>query len=163
MRALSLEQQKLQRLFASAWLSKWYFFWYIPSLFFWRAKIESLDSEKCLVSVPFNHWNKNPFRSIYFGTLAGAAELSTGALCLLAAHKQDISFLVTQIQGNFFKKATGRTTFHCLEGDKVFNAIEKAIESGEAQTVDLQATGYSSDGQQIAVFVITWSMKIRGK
>ena len=57
----------------------------LPLAFLTGLKIEKLKGEKCITSVRLKYLNKNPFRSTYFAVLSMAAELSTGAIALLAA------------------------------------------------------------------------------
>ena len=58
---------------------------------------------------------------MYFAVQAMAAELTTGALVMMQIKKsgKKISMLVANNNGNFTKKATGRITFTCLDGDKI--------------------------------------------
>ena len=78
-------------------------FWFamlvkLPSAVFWRLKVKKLDPSSCEVTIPYFWRTQNPFKSIYFAALAGAAELSTGALCQLAiAGKGSFSMLVVDL------------------------------------------------------------------
>ncbi|MEQ9305850.1 MAG: thioesterase, partial [Marinoscillum sp.] len=60
-------------------------------------------------------------------------------------------------------KATGRVFFQCNEGIKAFEAVEKAIETGEAQTATFHTTGKMEDGTIVSEFEFTWSFKQRSK
>jgi hypothetical protein len=62
-----------------------------------------------------------------------AAEMSTGALCLahLYKRKPPVSMLVVKVDGEYFKKATGKTVFVCEDGAGIKNAIEEAVETKE--------------------------------
>jgi hypothetical protein len=76
----------------------------LPSAIFWRLRVKKLDQDKCEVSLPFFWRTQNPFRSIYFAALAGAAELSTGILCQMAlAGKGKFSMLVVDFRAEFYK------------------------------------------------------------
>ena len=90
-----------------------------------------------------------------------AAELSTGALALLAVQNssEPISSLIIELKANFVKKATSLTTFSCDEGDKIFSAVHKANETGEAIVVDLHSVGRNPEDSTVAEFTITWSFK----
>jgi len=163
MNSLNKKQLEFQKRISSYWNFKLFFLKFIPSLFFWNAKILHLDSSKSIISIPYNWRNKNPFRSIYFGTQAGAAELSTGILALLATHSFNISTLVTGIDGQFYKKATSLTKFYCNDGDKIFAAVQKALETGEGQTITALAKGFQKNNELVSEFKFTWSFKVRKK
>jgi hypothetical protein len=64
---------------------------------------------------------------MYFAVQAMAAELSTGALVIskIKESKRNISMLVANNTSNFTKKATGRITFTCTDGDLIEAAIQQ--------------------------------------
>ena len=78
-----------------------------------------------------------PFHSIYFAAQSMAAEMSTGVLGQLACDsvEDSIAMLVVKCEGEFFKKATDRTTFTCSQGQDFFDAIHKTVQTGEPVTV----------------------------
>ena len=92
-----------------------------------------------------------------------AAELTTGALMMLKIKKsgKNISMLVANNNATFIKKATGIITFKCVEGNKIDNAIAKAIETGEGQTVWLNANGINKDGVEVSSFNFEWTIKLK--
>jgi hypothetical protein len=152
--------EKLRLQLLNPWKLKFFFWKRLPSLLFWRVKLIHLDTERATVSIPFTKKTQNPFRSIYFAAQAGAAEFSTGALAVIATEgRGKISMLVTGMRSEFHKKATEVTLFTCSDGDQVFKAVDKALESGEGQTVTLKSEGRNSDGELISTFWIEWSFK----
>jgi hypothetical protein len=92
-----------------------------------------------------------------------AAEMSTGALVMARLYKRNppVSMLVVHLEANYFKKATGRTHFQCTDGPLIREAIEKAIATGEGQTIRARSAGANPSGDPIAEFFITWSFKVR--
>lgn len=92
-----------------------------------------------------------------------AAELSTGALAMANVYgrKPPVSMLVTGVQAEFFKKATGRTFFSSSDGQKFIDAVNIAIESGQAQFVQAISNGLNERGEPVAKFIITWSFKAK--
>ena len=135
----------------------------LPAGFFTGLKIEEITERKCVVSVPYKWFNKNPFRSTYFASLAMAAELSTGAMAMANVYgkKPSVSMLVTKLGAEYFKKATGKTFFSCIDGQLFSDAVERAILTGEAQMVEARSTGLNVTGDLVAEFVITWSFKTK--
>ena len=92
-----------------------------------------------------------------------AAELSTGAIALLAAEgrQPSVAKIITSMKADFVKKATGITTFTCSNWLEFEKAVGRAIETGEPQTATGESTGLNSDGETVAIFEFTWSFKIR--
>ena len=138
---------------------------HLPNAFFSGVRIRNLSESSCEVTVPYKWFTKNPFRSTYFACLSMAAEMSTGALCLVHLSKRDppVSMLVVKVESEYFKKATGRTSFICEDGLKIRESIEQAIQTGEAKAIRARSVGKNSDGATVAEFFITWSFKVRSK
>ena len=142
-------------------LFRLYLFTRLPSAFFAGLRISHLSPDVCTVTVPYKWFTRNPFRSTYFACLAMAAEMSTGVLAMSGVYKRNppVSMLVTHLEANYFKKATGRTTFTCTDGAQIREAIEKAVASGEGQIIRARSAGASPTGEPVAEFFITWSFK----
>ena len=140
-----------------------FLFYKLPSAYFAGVRIKSISTETCQVTVPYKWFSQNPFRSTYFACLAMAAEMSTGALAMAHTHKSKpaISMLVTQVEGNFIKKATDQTAFTCEDGARIRDIIADAVSSGEAKTIKAKSTGINKAGELVAEFYITWSFKAR--
>lgn len=92
-----------------------------------------------------------------------AAEMSTGALAMMHAQNEDqkVSMLVVKVEGEFFKKATGRTFFRCEGGDEIKRVIKNCIATNEPGTIRAKSNGRNKAGEIIAEFYITWSFKAR--
>ena len=126
-------------------------------------RVRHLDEEKTITSVPYKNLNKNPFRSIYFAVQSMAAELSTACACQLAIEgiSPSVAFIVVDIKGEFSKKANGRVYYTCEDNPKAFEAVDKCLRNGEAQTATFKTTGKMKNGTEVAVFHVTWSFKQR--
>lgn len=100
---------------------------------------------------------------MYFAVQAMAAELSTGALVIDAIRKsnQNISMLVAQNRSVFTKKATGRIRFRCEDGHAIRETIEKAIETGEGQTLWMRSEGVNEAGETVSRFEFEWTVKVK--
>jgi type IV secretory pathway TrbL component len=94
-----------------------------------------------------------------------AAELTTGALMLkkIKESGRNISMLVANNNAAFTKKATGRLTFECNQGLSIDSAITKALETGEGQTVWLNAVGKNKEGVEVSNFNFEWSIKLKNQ
>ncbi|MFN3800431.1 DUF4442 domain-containing protein [Belliella pelovolcani] len=152
---------------AKSYLSKMtnpFIFWWamlfkLPSAIFWRLKIKTLTPDQCQVSIPFFWRSQNPFKSIYFAALAGAAELSTGALCQLSmAGKGKYSMLVVDFRAEYYKKANQKITFTCDQG-KELTAIIDQLQVEETGKLTMISTGTNASEEIVAKFYVTWSFK----
>ncbi len=135
----------------------------LPAAFFSGLRIVNVSNKKCAVSVPYKWFTKNPFRSTYFACHSMAAEMSTGVLAMANVYKRSpgVSMLVVSVEGNFYKKATGLTTFVCTDGEAFDKIVEEAITSGEAKTIKAKSVGHNDAGDLAAEFYITWSFKAK--
>lgn len=136
----------------------------LPSAYLCGVRVKSIDEDKCIVSVKHRWINQNPFKSMYWVVQGMAAELTTGTLMMTKIKKsgKKISMLVANNNATFTKKATGRITFKCDEGYLVDQAIEKAIETKEGQTVWLNSIGINAEGMQVSSFNFEWTIKVKG-
>jgi hypothetical protein len=118
----------------------------LPAAYLTGVRTKQLDDTTCVVSVKHSWINQNPFNSMFWAVQGMAAELTTGALVMkkIRESRKKVSMLVANNNASFTKKATGRITFTCDEGIKVDEAIAKAIETGEGQTVWLNSNGINS-------------------
>jgi len=142
----------------------WCWFWLkLPSLVFWGVRIQRITSHQGVTSIPAGWRTQNPFRSTYFAAQCGAAELSTGALAMLAVQSAatPVSMLVTQMEATFVKKAVSRITFTCEDGEAIEAAVQAAVISGEAQVFTATSTGRQAGGEVVSVVKITWSFKAK--
>jgi hypothetical protein len=165
-----MEAQKTQTILnAEAWsyqgkMTNPIVFWFamlakLPTAIFWKLRIKTLTPQKCEVSIPYFWRSQNPFKSIYFAALAGAAELSTGALCQLAiAGKGKFSMLVVDFRAEYFKKADDKILFTCSQGRELFELIDSINVNGTSQLMMI-SHGTNSKGEEVARFYVTWSFK----
>ncbi|WP_138433862.1 DUF4442 domain-containing protein [Winogradskyella algicola] len=135
----------------------------LPAAYFTGVRTKSLDNTTCVVTVKHRWINQNPFNSMFWAVQGMAAELTTGALVMkkIKESGKKISMLVANNNATFTKKATGRITFTCKEGHKIDEAIRKAIETGEGQTVWLSANGVNTDGVEVSSFNFEWTLKVK--
>ena len=124
-------------------------------------RVRELNESDCLVTVPYNYINKNPFNSMYFAVQAMAAELSTGCLVLLHTEGRNISTLVTCLDSKYYKKASSIVKFTCLDGDNISKEILKLSKHNVYGSCVLNAKGYDIYGDCVSEFNIMWSFKKR--
>jgi hypothetical protein len=135
----------------------------LPAAFWSGVRVRSISNSLCEVAVKHRWINQNPFQSMYFAVQAMAAELSTGALVMLhiKASGHNISMLVAQNKSVFTKKATGKITFVCTQGNAIQEAIQTAILTKEGQTIWLTSIGNNANGEQVSEMQFEWTLKVR--
>lgn len=156
--------ETLRRQFLSRTKMRGYMLTKLPLALAAGVRIDELTPARCRVSLPYGWRSTNPFGSIYFAALSMAAEMSTGALAMLAVRSApaSVSMLVTGLEAGFTKKADRRTTFACEEGEKLFAAVAETVARGEGTSATVETVGSLPDGTEVARFRFTWSFRRRG-
>ncbi|MFV8226082.1 DUF4442 domain-containing protein [Christiangramia aquimixticola] len=135
----------------------------LPSAWLSGVRVKHLDQTECQVKVKHSWINQNPFNSMYFAVQAMAAELSTGALVMskIQQSNKKVSMLVAQNKSVFSKKATGKISFTCYDGNVVNEALTRAIATGEGQTFWMKSIGINEKGEDVSTFEFEWSIKLK--
>ena len=135
----------------------------LPSAYLSGIRVSSISDKEAMATVKYQWINQNPFKSLYWATQGMASELVTGLLVMKKIDEsgKKISMLVTTQTGNFTKKAVGRITFICSDGDKIKETIDLAISSKEGQTVIMTAEGFNEEYESVSKFEYTWSIKVK--
>ena len=137
----------------------------LPSAYLCGVKLKELNKTRAIVSVKYRWINQNPFKSMYFAVQSMAAELSTGALVIKKIQEcgKPISMLVTNHNGKFTKKAVGRISFTCVDGNLIDEALKRTITTGEGQTIAMKSIGINEFGEQVSEYEFEWSVKLKSK
>lgn len=139
---------------------RFYMLWRLPSLIFWGVKVSAINATASTVKMKHRWTNQNPFGSIYFSALNGAAELSTGILVQAAIQgKLPFSMLVVESKASFFKKAKGTISFTCTQGSEVQNTIDALNADGGNTTLWLSSKATNEAGELIGEFAFKWALK----
>ena len=135
----------------------------LPAAYFTGVRAKELSDRHCKVTVSYRWINQNPFRSMFWAVQGMAAELTTGALVMkkIMESGRPVSMLVLHNKGQFLKKARGRITFICNQGDSIDEVLNQALETGEGQTIWLEATGKDTKGNVVSVFSFEWTLKVK--
>lgn len=137
----------------------------LPMAYLAGLRIKAVSPDHAAVTISYKYLNKNPFNSIYFACLSMAAELSTGVLCMMHVYKSNpaVSMLVVNLEADFTKKAVGKITFTCHDGQMIQEAADRTKQTGEGVTFTATSIGIDEKGDQVAAFRFTWSMKAKNK
>jgi len=142
-----------------------YLLFKLPAAYLCGVRAKYIDDVTCIATVKYRWINQNPFNSMFWAVQGMAAELTTGALVMskIMNSGKKISMLVANNNGSFSKKAVGRITFECVDGKSVDQAIQKAIETGEGQTVWMNSIGRNSEGVEVSNFNFEWTLKVKNE
>lgn len=140
----------------------------VPLLNWIRPRVEEINEERSIISIPLKRRNRNHLQSMYFGVLCCGADLSGGLLAMnkIRSRKLKISFVFKDFKADFLKRPESRTHFTCADGELVDALIEKCLETGERhdQTLKVIATCPKKLGDEpVAEFEITLSLKDKSK
>lgn len=137
----------------------------LPSAYLTGVRVKSISETSCTTTVKHRWINQNPFNSMFWAVQGMAAELSTGAMVMSAIKDsgQSISMLVANNKATFSKKAKGRITFTCNDGNLITDAIKKTLATGEGQTLWMKASGVDAEGDVVSTFEFEWTVKKKSK
>ena len=135
----------------------------LPSAFISGIRVTSISDQQATAKVHHKWINQNPFKSLYWAVQGMASELVTGILVMKRIDEsgKKISMLVTNQNGTFTKKATGKIKFICKDGDKIKQEIDRTIDTGEGQSLIMMAEGFNEDNESVSKFEYEWSIKIK--
>ena len=134
----------------------------LPAAWLTGVRLTLIDESKCEVKVRFKWINQNPYRSMLWAVQAMAAELTTGMLLTKSIQdsNSDISMLLVSNKSSFYKKAVGKITFVCDEGEIAKQLINSTIKNITSKAW-FKAKGYDEAGDQVSEFDFEWSCKKR--
>lgn len=140
-----------------------YLLFKLPSAFLTGVRTKFISDKKSIIVVKHRWINQNPFKSMFWAVQGMAAEFSTGVLMVKSIRDsgERISMLVTNMDATFTKKARGRITFTCDQGDLIQEKIKEAIATKEGQTVVLTSEGVNEEGISVSKFNFEWSIKVK--
>ena len=135
----------------------------LPAAFFTGVRVINISETNSVVSVRYRWVNQNPFKSMFWAVQGMASELSTGILVMksISDSGKKVSMLVTNMNAVFTKKAVGKIHFECNDGKLIQDAIKRALETGEGQTVVVTSEGINEDGVSVSKFEFEWSLKAK--
>lgn len=134
----------------------------LPAAWLTGVRLSVINEGKCEVKVRFKWINQNPYRSMFWAVQAMAAELTTGMLLTKSIQdsNSDISMLLVSNKSSFYKKAVGKITFVCDEGENAKQLINSTIKNTTSKAW-FKAKGYDEAGDQVSEFDFEWSCKKR--
>jgi len=135
----------------------------LPSAYLCGIRLKEIHDNESVVTVKHRWINQNPFKSMYFAVQSMAAELTTGVLLIkqIEDSGRKVSMLVISHSGSFSKKAVGRITFKCNDGEKINKALKETLKTGDGQTVLMNSVGIDEQGDVVSTYQFEWSIKAK--
>lgn len=135
----------------------------IPLLYYARPVVIAKSNEHVVIKIPLCRKTKNHQGSMYFAALAMGADCSVGLLAVELINKQrhKISFIFSDFNAEFYRRATGDVFFSCNQGREIADLVQKAATNDERVELPLQAiaTVPSENDEPVACFRLTLSLK----
>jgi len=140
----------------------------VPVLFFLQPKVMELSAQNCVIKIPLSWRSKNHLNSMYFGALAAGADCAGGfmAMKIIFEQKLPVNIVFKDFKAEFLRRAEGDVYFVCKDGSQIQAMMEKAVQSGERQNLEVAVSAYvPSDKPQepVAEFLLTLSAKQRSR
>lgn len=133
----------------------------LPIAWIAGTRVLYVKEDECAVGIRYKYLNQNPFKSMYFACQAMAAEMSTGLLAMgyVDASSYKISMLVLSMKAEYSKKAVGKISFECRDGNKVKSAILQAEKEDLGVQCEMTSIGYNQKGEEVSKFKVVWTFK----
>jgi len=160
---MKVEEQKLlkQYRFVQRRLPMMAYMWtQMPAGAFAGLRIESVDSDSTVVSVPGGRRTQNPFGTTYWAVQGMAAELATALVpaCISRSSAMKLRMFVVGTQATFGRKAYGRCHFTCTDAyEKSIAALDESLKNSKSVDCDLTVTGADAEGQVVSEWIFTWN------
>ena len=138
-------------------------FFKLPSAWWCGIRLKTLADNEATVSVRHRWFNQNPFKSMFWAVQGMAAEFTTGVLVSNKIKKsgRNFSMLVASNNATFLKKARGKITFSCQDGNRIDETLKIAIATGEGQTIWMKSVGLNEEGVTVSEFNFEWTLKLK--
>ena len=135
----------------------------LPLVAFIGVRLKSISEEEINLTVKYKWLNKNPFNTIYWAVLGMSAELCSGLLIMMFAHNKNsgVAMFVVKSNAIFKKRALGKITLKCTEGNLIESCVIDCIANKSSKTIDCSTIAYDETNDIVAEFVFTWSIKGR--
>ena len=140
-----------------------YMFFKIPAAWWCGVRLEQLTESLAQTRVRHRWINQNPFDSMFWAVQGMAAEFASGAIAIhhIRQSGKPVSMLVVNNKANFSKKAKGLIRFTCENGEALRQTINRAIATGQGQTIWMTSVGTDADGNVVSTFEFEWSFKLK--
>ena len=134
----------------------------MPAARFAGLRLDLIDNEVCVTSIPGGWRSQNPFKTMYWAVQGMGAELATGAapFAMSRSMSEKLRMFVVGTEATFGKRAKGRISFTCDGVSAARDAIEQSRASGESVECNLKSVGRDSSGDIVSEWVFKWNFLV---
>ena len=135
----------------------------LPLAAFAGLKIQAVDRERCVVSMPGGWRTQNPFKSTYWAAQGMAAELATGLIPMayVRASPVPVRMILAGTNAQFVKMCKGESTFTHESKGTVRDAMAETFRTGRSVQCELTSLGYDAQGDPVSTWQFIWSFRAR--
>ena len=131
---------------------------------FCRPQIADVNKKEVILSIPLNRRTRNHVGSMYIGVMTVGVDLVAGMTAILKIResKKNVILIFKDMTSNFLKRAEGDVHFICKIREKIAEAVDETIESGERVNLLVPVVAIVPDkfgDEPVAEFTITLSLK----
>lgn len=126
-------------------------------------RVDAIDASSCTVSLPGGWRTRNPFGSMYWAAQGMAAEMATGlhGFVLTKAAPVPVRMILAGCEGEFTHQCLGRGRFVFSQGQRIAEAIEETLGTGESLKCSTDVVGYDPEGVEVSRWTFTWAFRAR--
>jgi len=134
----------------------------MPAARFAGLRIDRLDENSCVTSIPGGWRSQNPFKTMYWAVQGMGAELATGAapFAMSRAMTNKLRMFVVGTEATFTKRAKGRISFTCEDVNAAREAIESSSSTGESVECEMKSIGTDSSGDIVSEWIFKWNFLV---
>ena len=131
----------------------------------YAPKVIKISPDEVHVRIRLRRRTKNHLKSMYFGALAVGADTAAGIHAFYYGKKwnHSISFAFKGMKAEFLKRATSDVVFTVNEGSAIEQAVIQARDSGERINLPVSVRALDQEGELVATFVMTISVKVSNR
>ena len=139
----------------------------VPMILYCWPRVVTFNGDELEVKIKLRRRTRNHMNSMYFGALTVGADVTCGFLTMkfIEESKRNIVLLFKDTRADFLKRAEGDVHFHCGEGQALRALVQRAIETGKRQNIQVPivATVPAISPEPVANFFLTLSIKDKSR
>jgi acyl-coenzyme A thioesterase PaaI-like protein len=153
------------------------FGWFqVPLIGYLRPRVIEVSDRRVRVLLPLRWRTRNHLGSMYFGALAAGADIAGGLIAMRSILRRGarVDLVFQTFQAEFLRRAQGDVEFVCEQGEAIAELVERAIRSGERESLEVQvvarlvagprtSSGDVLETEPVARFRLRLSLKRRGE
>ena len=135
----------------------------IPIIGFVKPKLIELNENSACVRIRLRRRSKNHLNSMYFGALAVGADVAAGLHAFYFAEQmgKKVSFAFKGMNAEFLMRAESNIDFISTDGQKVKDAMNRSLESGERINEPILVVAKNTKNEVVATFEMIVSVKVK--